>query len=694
MNARRSFSLVLAAFLVAAPLFAKDPEFPVMPDGFKAGMEVEITPEHLAKIMPFYDFSALQKEKGKNFAASPEFYDDYLRDNPKALSSLPEALRAKLTEGLRLESLVQKETKPLELPAQKLEVKKPAFQLIQPGAETAQRPALILPGAKPAGKVDKFHTSTDGLIKPARLDWETLYERWRALPAKEKAQAVNWELLSPFHKAKIAHELEEMLGAKSGPVLKLKANAPELLKKLYWHQELDAIEFKHASPVNEPQSLYRDIVEFGKLTGVSSKLENAPESRLRGVSLHYHLSLPGRDLTQIATRLNDLTLLKRVDQGVINDLTADGVFVYTTDIRNRGLVRLAEPNRIEMRVHPEKLAEELPFLAKALALPEEDALKMLDGEIEKLLRKKTVTDLIQKYRPKLFHRWEEKVPAEMLAAAADTDAIFIRQIKSDDPAVVKAAIRHMGSIQNLSPQAQRAAASLLKPAALSTPQGVELGLFLAGKISLGAWPEPIFEEILNLVPKLDKGNRSNLLFNVINREWPRSLEPKLFAYLRDPAIPAETADMIISEIMEANFEPDFLGRALNAELPARFRAPVIEKALDAYTTIPWSPAQQESAHLVLRGLPSDQLADFLPLLRSQEGFLPEILPELAALTKRKDLNETARAELHAMLKKLSAKSAQAVRAAGVAEEFAASLKAESGALGRVCGQLFSLIRPK
>jgi hypothetical protein len=692
MFARRILSLAFAALLVAAPLFAKEPVFPQMPDGFKAGMEVEITPDHLAKIMPFYDFSALQAQRGKSFAAPAGFYDDYLRDNPKALASLPEAVRAKLTKGLQLESLVQKESVKLELPAQKLEVKKPSFQLIQPGAESSRPAGLILPGAKPAEKADNFRASGDGLIKPARMDWETLYERWRALDSNEKAKLVSWELLSPLHKAEIAHELEEMLGAESGPVLKLKKDAPELLKKLYWHQELDAIEFKHATPLGDPQSLYRDIVEFGKLTGVSSKLENAPESRLKGVSLHYHLSVPGRKLEKIAHLLNDLTLLKRVDQGIINDLAGDGLFIYTTDIKTRGLVRLAGPDRIEMRVHPEKLAQELPFLAEILSMPEADAIKRLNGEINALLQKKNVTDLIQKYRPKLFRRWEGMVAKDLLEDAMNPEAAFIRQIGSDDPAVVKAALRNMDPIDLLSPNAQRAAASLLSPRALSTPQGVELGFFLAGRIALGRWPEPVFEQILNLMPKLQEGDRGNLIFNVINREWPPSLEPKLFEYLRQPGISPDVTEVIIKELNEADFAPEFLGRALNADLPAHYRAPVVEKILDSYTTIPWSPAQQETAHLMLRGLPSDRLAEFLPLLREQSGFLPEVLPELAALTKRKDLPASAKAELHAMLKKLSAKSAQAVRMAGVAEEFSGSLKSQSPGIAQTCRAFFARIR--
>jgi hypothetical protein len=69
-----------------------------------------------------------------------------------------------------------------------------------------------------------------------------------------------------------------------------------------------------------------------------------------------------------------------------------------------------------------------------------------------------------------------------------------------------------------------------------------------------------------------------------------------------------------------------------------------------------------------------------------------VLPELAALTKRKDLPASAKAELHAMLKKLSAKSAQAVRMAGVAEEFSGSLKSQSPGIAQTCRAFFARIR--
>ncbi|MGK5082924.1 hypothetical protein WDW37_06435 [Bdellovibrionota bacterium FG-1] len=95
---------------------AAPPVFPQGPEGFRIGMEMEFLPESFALLTPYFDFDRLQKEQGKEITEwlPNAFCEDYLKNSPQALADLPAPLRAKLTQGLQLDSIIVHE-KPIPL---------------------------------------------------------------------------------------------------------------------------------------------------------------------------------------------------------------------------------------------------------------------------------------------------------------------------------------------------------------------------------------------------------------------------------------------------------------------------------------------------------------------------------------------------------------------------------------------------
>lgn len=387
-----------------------------MPDSFRAGMEVELTKDHLAKLMPFFDLKATEKiivngagRETETLVRSADYYrrnfinfraketsfplfENYLRDHPKALSSLPTEIQEKLTEGLQLDSLVEKPE------ATKLEVKKPSLT-----GPSIIKPKIILPDNHEI-LVKDSPPPKQGLILPKRLDWEKLHERWAALTNEEKAALVQWEYLSPFHQAELVVKSNAIYSKNAIPLREdLPVEVKTFFQKLEWEKDGDALEFRHKEPVKNPQELLEDIKRMGRYAGVSSKLENSPDSKLKGISLHYHLSVEGRDFKELAEGLNELLMIKRVKLGIISDLTRKGEFIYQENLKEKGLLRLINRERLEIRAHPEPLEAQLSAILKLMK--EENPKASLEELVRQELKNMEVVELIQKYRPILLYKW-------------------------------------------------------------------------------------------------------------------------------------------------------------------------------------------------------------------------------------------------------------------------------------------------
>lgn len=344
-----------------------DPVFPPVPAGFRIGMEIELLPQAFANLTRHFDFEALQTEFGPQVEKNlPDtFFDHYLSDSPQALSDLPSEIREKLTQGLHLDSLIER----------------PTPSLLGSDGRPIDRSAQRKKSASP------FHQE-GSLEVPKRLAWQTLFDRWAALHPTEKRKIARWENLSPSKKAQLALDTKILFSLEK---LKIKKDAPEADKKLFekfhWSQDRAAIEFRHRENVivSDPNEFYRDVLGLAARAGahVEKQILNPQASTARDSSFHYHVSVDGKDLTSQGEALNRLAFVRRIHQGILNDLTNEGYFLYSPSAESKGLVRVVDYDRIEFRFHTTPLVDELRFNLSVLTLDKKEGLKVIDSEIKK-----------------------------------------------------------------------------------------------------------------------------------------------------------------------------------------------------------------------------------------------------------------------------------------------------------------------
>ncbi|MDR3608786.1 MAG: hypothetical protein P4M08_15585 [Oligoflexia bacterium] len=417
-------SKLLLAFFAFATLsgigaaYAKDPVFVEPPAGFRIGMEIELVPASLANVSGYFDFARLQAEEGREIdkILPDDFFDDYLRDDPQALSTLPQALRQSLTQGLKLESAVIREQSP---PVQPMQAR-PQSLLGADGKPLGTQPKLILPESAappvaaqklilPETTPEAFHQQGT-LVVSNSSSWQTLHSRWKALPASAKQSAVRWERLSPLKKAELAIHY-----AKGGIHVKqdLPPEEAKLFRRLSWSRDGDALEFRHEKnlKVSDSAAFYRDVLTLAARAGVDRKILNPSDSRLKTASFHYHISVAGKDLTRQGLALNRLELVRRVNRGILNDLDGAGDFLYNPTAKSKGLVRIYDAHRLEFRAHSVPLAEELNFNLRVLKANEEEGLRLVDSEIKSQMSD-YVVDKIAEHRAEYLADFEPYITAQ------------------------------------------------------------------------------------------------------------------------------------------------------------------------------------------------------------------------------------------------------------------------------------------
>ena len=505
----RVFAFYLFFLLLAPTLsWSKEPVFPAVPAGFRAALEIELEPQHSAKLMPFFDFDRLQKdvataaeeaeEAPVEFAAyrarqqasagtadptvpphpdvqSPfqdEFYDDYLHDYPQAWKELLEEragdtphlrrwrqeIYKQLTNGLKLEERLAINQHPdcgkiLSVPQAPKILGADSGKIILrsennlPNQEKWQRgnSGLVLPKDRPAIlaekpqldpslNVQKFHDSDSGIAKPATLDWEKLFARWKALPLETKRSLARWELLSPTKKAALALLYHDQL--------KLKLVRPsehadrfttylrdadasrvtKLFSRLEWLRDRGMLEFRHKKeqiPTNLPD-YYNDVRNFAQMAGVDSKLLHWESSGIEGVNLHIHMSAPGDHDKERGILENDLLLLLRAHLGIVNDLKATGEYTYHHNIYERGLLRAYRDEEglvheglvhSETRVLPLPLDQLLILKFYIQSLPFAAAKEFVKKEMRRRLDSETI-DRFLRLSPELLSRFEWVISRE------------------------------------------------------------------------------------------------------------------------------------------------------------------------------------------------------------------------------------------------------------------------------------------
>ena len=455
------------------PALAQKPVFPELPKGSTLGMEIELTPERSRNLMEFFDFSHLQNSI--NYETSefeqllrelPEdFFDDYVENGRrKVFTTLPEEMQKKyehlkpvvISSDAHKLSVPKKEALGANLTTPKLSIPRPAL--------SPQIPNTSLAGSvgEPAKIPDHFQ-QRGGLVVPNTAAWDELITDWKKLGKREQAEHVSWELLSDQKKAQLVHafaELKNPLSRLEGHGLILKKGIPQdvhdLLSRLSWHIDEDALEFTHNPGVSLglPSTLgqlHRDILQLGKLAGVDRTLQNFQKGKIDGVSLHYTIRVPGSMPERYFSELNELLMLRRISAGIVSDLSG-GKYVFTDDQRQRGLMSIRSEigDAVEFRAHVGELEEHLRLNGEILRLKPEEAMKRIEAEIASILQNAGTVDLILKYNPRMLLRFAKHLSKDTLprvqAEIAQFDQNIAKRLLNEDILVVKATLNAMRDI--------------------------------------------------------------------------------------------------------------------------------------------------------------------------------------------------------------------------------------------------------
>jgi hypothetical protein len=259
-------------------------------------------------------------------------------------------------------------------------------------APKAEAPAVsgVMAGARVTDS--NFERTASGLILPKgqgeavqisreqsrfRENWAEVQRRWReVLTPAERRQSVRLEHFPNLTKAKLAifhyggdrwEESELRLKSTGVP-----DSVRELFKSLRWHNDVLAMEFSHREPLTDPETYLKEVEKFAKIAGISSSLANpaSPGAGSLGTTLYsYHFHVSAEDVAGLKEKLDAYHLLQlfralkdpRYSETVL-DPSQPG---YKRGITDRGLIRMIDEKRFEVRFHnadPRKELEEALFV--------------------------------------------------------------------------------------------------------------------------------------------------------------------------------------------------------------------------------------------------------------------------------------------------------------------------------------------
>jgi len=364
------------------------------------GLEMEFSSRSFANFIHHFDMDDLQKKKGDKAPLPESVCNDYLL-NPQAYEALPLDLKLKLSGGLA---------------APKIEMEQ--VDLVQPESRT-----LLGPDGKEMRGRGKKLLGIDGEVfspeiqaKPlaieipkndeARAFAEQVQRAWRNLSLEEKRAVVHYKHLPRRIQAELALRFENLRGASTPQVLKLRADAPAdvraLFKKLKWHRDQDGMEFKYKTEI-EDQETYRNDVRFlARLAGVESYLDR-PLEKPNGL-FTYHNNLGRRDgeyVMPIARAVNYLHYLRFIELGKGAEVES-GINNFA-DLHSKGLVHYQRDGYFELREHLDPFDTETQAAALLLRQNDHETLETLSREISSRLALPKVFDYLLETKPAVLY---------------------------------------------------------------------------------------------------------------------------------------------------------------------------------------------------------------------------------------------------------------------------------------------------
>ncbi len=358
------FGWVPAILLVFPLSFASAENLRQYDGNFRLAKEIELKTIRLQRLMRFYDPDGT--------ALTPSMVDVYL-DEPDNLAALPEELRAQLIAGIESDLKASH----LVLPPEKKILAadgtpaRPASTTMNLSQAPSQSPTEIVGSAR--GRT--------------QLAWETLRERWRALPFDTKRKAVRLSHIDPLSKALIASK------DYGDAHLTLRTEGPspilEVLKGMEFEPLTQAVEIKDKGTNSWPEEFIRDLKIFGEAAGITNYLQDPLGHHDGEASYHIHISTwdPTRDLTSVLKGMNYLYLLRFLKMGE-GESMFNGSYGFKNSLASRGILRQITRNHFEIRTHLSSPEKELAEVLRWLSLPEVEALKEIYEEAKTLLQEK------------------------------------------------------------------------------------------------------------------------------------------------------------------------------------------------------------------------------------------------------------------------------------------------------------------
>ena len=280
------------------------------------------------------------------------------------------------------------------------------------------------------------------------LNADSAWERWPYRTLNEKLALLDLEKhLDAPTKARVMALLTKT-GPKRNPaafakILPLKANAPDWIRTLAIEIDGDTIELKLRDPIASVTGIAEKLRPLAEATGRYERLWQSGQVSSRG-SLHLHVSNPELaryDLTAIAEHYQDLMLARELALPLVDAhfsesggiLERSNFISYKSDVTKRGLVRVINGTRLEVRMATTDVPSLLEELDELLVRHPEKALSLIDTKIQRLYASSpSILDRLIRVRPDIA--WKFKARCGLSPERSlEVDKRIFRTVALGDP---------------------------------------------------------------------------------------------------------------------------------------------------------------------------------------------------------------------------------------------------------------------
>jgi hypothetical protein len=315
------------------------------------------------------------------------------------------------------------------------------------------------------------------------------------------------------------------------------------------------------------------------------------------------------------------------------------MFTYKPDyINGKGLLSLHSPDHIEIRVQPEELKNQLPFILETLRLPEKKALRRIDGKIDALLHKADVVNRILNYNYRYLEKWRGRLLPAQQEALAHVSRRLVANLKSDDPALRMAAIRQLKYTPPGSREYEALQSTLLaaiEPKLSYTPQERELA-DRAWQILIEQkdWSPKVWKLLPGPQQPFDPGIWDRLCYRLLEEGWPPEQEERVLRFLGDPR-----SGLRLYLLRPERVSFPFLERLLEAHQEhSQARSFLINIAMKKFTGEPWTEEHQKALAFFLKEIPAERLPKLLDKMAQNPRWPRAVYPELLRILKNPPLD--------------------------------------------------------